>query len=293
MDGPSPGEPASPGDRPVAGWYPDPASRTSLRWWDGWRWTEHVTRTPPPPGAAPRPRSPLTTVLLVAGAVIVAIVPVVYALAMVNRDDEPDDGDVAVESVRPGDDSSETEPFAGATTEVSVPCVPPEWPPGAPTEPAPRTGGGTVTTTDSDDRVGSKAGPGTRITIVACGGRDENGRYEYTPENALIGISFLHGNALSVGVEGDEDWDMEFAPPQGEQLARGVYEDVQRFPFHNPVKGGFSLSGRGGCNEELSTFKIYEITFTGGGVTRFLATFQHRCEHAGAPPTYGVIDFSV
>ena len=26
-----------------AGWYPDPASPTSARWWDGTRWTEHTT----------------------------------------------------------------------------------------------------------------------------------------------------------------------------------------------------------------------------------------------------------
>jgi hypothetical protein len=27
---------------PPAGWYPDPYGQLQLRWWDGWRWTEHV-----------------------------------------------------------------------------------------------------------------------------------------------------------------------------------------------------------------------------------------------------------
>jgi hypothetical protein len=41
---------------PAAGWYADPRSVGRLRWWDGSRWTEHVTSAPgagPPTGAAP------------------------------------------------------------------------------------------------------------------------------------------------------------------------------------------------------------------------------------------------
>jgi hypothetical protein len=33
-------------DAPRAGWYPDPESRTSLRWWDGFDWSE-IRRAPP------------------------------------------------------------------------------------------------------------------------------------------------------------------------------------------------------------------------------------------------------
>ena len=33
-------------DAPPAGWYPDPESRTSLRWWDGLDWTD-ARRAPP------------------------------------------------------------------------------------------------------------------------------------------------------------------------------------------------------------------------------------------------------
>jgi len=33
-------------DAPVAGWYPDPQSRTRLRWWDGLDWTD-ARRAPP------------------------------------------------------------------------------------------------------------------------------------------------------------------------------------------------------------------------------------------------------
>jgi len=27
---------------PAAGWYPDPADATRIRWWDGQTWTQHV-----------------------------------------------------------------------------------------------------------------------------------------------------------------------------------------------------------------------------------------------------------
>lgn len=33
-------------DAPRAGWYPDPESRTQLRWWDGLDWT-NIRRAPP------------------------------------------------------------------------------------------------------------------------------------------------------------------------------------------------------------------------------------------------------
>lgn len=33
-------------DAPPAGWYPDPESRTSLRWWDGFDWSD-IRRAPP------------------------------------------------------------------------------------------------------------------------------------------------------------------------------------------------------------------------------------------------------
>jgi hypothetical protein len=34
---------------PPPGWYPEPGTR-GLRWWDGTRWTEHRSATPPTAG---------------------------------------------------------------------------------------------------------------------------------------------------------------------------------------------------------------------------------------------------
>lgn len=38
-------------DAPRAGWYPDPETRSMLRWWDGLDWTD--VRRPPPEGHPP------------------------------------------------------------------------------------------------------------------------------------------------------------------------------------------------------------------------------------------------
>lgn len=43
-----PSEAASdPAARPAAGWFPDPGGGPALRWWDGERWTEHLSAMPP------------------------------------------------------------------------------------------------------------------------------------------------------------------------------------------------------------------------------------------------------
>lgn len=55
-----------------AGWFPDPYDATMLRWWDGARWTEHVSvpaaPVPPPVIAAPVQPGPPPAVPSAAGA---------------------------------------------------------------------------------------------------------------------------------------------------------------------------------------------------------------------------------
>lgn len=72
-------------------WLPDPSGRHELRWWDGRRWTEHVSdggvttadqpgELPPPPPSAKSPaqrRSGRATAALVLGIVGILVFPVV------------------------------------------------------------------------------------------------------------------------------------------------------------------------------------------------------------------------
>ncbi len=45
----------TPGNGVPAGWYPDPAGSQALRWWDGTRWTEHVSQAATPTQASADP----------------------------------------------------------------------------------------------------------------------------------------------------------------------------------------------------------------------------------------------
>jgi len=40
---PQAGYTAAPTSNPPFGWYPDPSKRHEQRYWDGTRWTEHVS----------------------------------------------------------------------------------------------------------------------------------------------------------------------------------------------------------------------------------------------------------
>lgn len=107
------------------------------------------------------------------------------------------------------------------------------------------------------------------------GGRN----YTYTASNAMLNVSSNSAH-LKVGVTGDEDWSGDFAGMTGmTQLEPGYYGDLQRYPFHNPVRGGLSWSGEGrGCNQLLGWFVVDSVTYVGGSMTALEMRFEQRCE---------------
>jgi hypothetical protein len=74
---------------------------------------------------------------------------------------------------------------------------------------------------------------------------------------------------------------MDFAPPDDKPLYPGRYLNVARYPFHNPVFGGFSAMGDSrACNTLSASFEILEIVRdpVTDQVQKFAANFEQSCE---------------
>lgn len=178
-----------------------------------------------------------------------------------------------------------------STTTTTAPCVPPEPPPNPPVGPAPDGTNGTTRIAPSDQSRPPAATPPTKITLVGCHVYLlRRGTYSYDPGNARISISYHYGNTISVDIYGDEDSHVEFAPPIGKDLARGVYTSIPEWGARNASIGGFSFSSEGSGCKSQSTFTIYELTVVDNLVTRLLATFQQLCIEIESQ-TYGIVDF--
>jgi hypothetical protein len=107
--------------------------------------------------------------------------------------------------------------------------------------------------------------------------------YTYTPTTAALSVSGMAG-LVQVNVNGDQSWSGEFqAMNSVSSLQVGYYGDLQRYPFHNPVKGGLSWGGEGrGCNELTGWFVVDSVTYTGTAITAIELRFEQHCE--GAAP---------
>lgn len=99
------------------------------------------------------------------------------------------------------------------------------------------------------------------------------------------------GATLSMDVDnGDDWWYLEMAASnRADALTAGYYSNLQRWPFHNPVRGGFSVSGNGaGCNTLIAWVAIDEIDLRGGDVNDLTMRYQQNCE-GGTPALRGKV----
>lgn len=112
--------------------------------------------------------------------------------------------------------------------------------------------------------------------------------YLYTPVDAVISVTPF-GARLDVAVDGDEGWRGNFRGMDSlSQLEVGYYGDLQRYPFHNPVKGGLNWSGEGrGCNTLTGWFVVDSVTYNGNTLTAIDLRFEQHCD--GGPALNGEI----
>ncbi len=83
---------------------------------------------------------------------------------------------------------------------------------------------------------------------------------------------------------------LEVAPPQGEQLHVGRYDDAVH-AFNRPLGSpGLNLSGDGrGCNQVEGDFEVKDIAISSGGeVTRLWLSFEQHCE-GNQPASFGEV----
>ena len=64
------------------------------------------------------------------------------------------------------------------------------------------------------------------------------------------------------------------------QLQTGFYDNVTRYPFHNPATGGLSWTmGTSGCNMLNGWFAIDSVTYNNGALSGIDLRFEQKCEN--------------
>jgi hypothetical protein len=113
--------------------------------------------------------------------------------------------------------------------------------------------------------------------------------YTHTPENAGLAVRAEAGE-LTVQVDGGATWWGSFqAMSTLDRLQPGYYGNLQRHPFHNPVKGGLSWSGQGrGCNTLQGWFVVDSVTYVDDRLASISMRFEQHCE-GGLPALRGAI----
>lgn len=127
-------------------------------------------------------------------------------------------------------------------------------------------------------------GAGTSVTFSGSGGDFVTGDqpWSFDPSNSVIDASVSSdGNHVSVAINGNTSWNLDFAAPQGQALTTGtIYDNAARYPFQDPQQPGLSLFGNGrGCNTVTGSFTVKNATFgPHGWIQNFDATFVQHCE---------------
>lgn len=114
----------------------------------------------------------------------------------------------------------------------------------------------------------------------------------YTPATATFSVTGIAGR-LHVYLSGAQYWIGDFqAMSPLPQLQPGYYGDLQRYPFHNPVKGGLDWWGDGrGCNTLRGWFVVDHVAYTAGALSAIDLRFEQHCE-GGTPALRGQIHWA-
>ncbi len=145
------------------------------------------------------------------------------------------------------------------------------WSP--PADAMPASGNAMVLVSDPGDYIGQ--GWTWRVG-AAAGGGGEPGDVKGT---VAVTIEENEG-LLKIGLKGTLNLDAQFKAMDGlTRLQAGYYGVVQRYPFHNPARGGLSISAESrGCNRLSGWFAIDSIEYLNGRLSALDLRFVQHCE---------------
>ena len=84
-----------------------------------------------------------------------------------------------------------------------------------------------------------------------------------------------YNNGISIRIEGEERYSLDFGPPKGKPLLPGLYTGATRWPFNaGPYPGIYVSIGSTSRNIEDGQFRILQIQLSGDKVRRFVADFE-------------------
>ena len=117
----------------------------------------------------------------------------------------------------------------------------------------------------------------------------------FTPANESIGVSSACQRvSVNINQTTSASWSGDFQGMNGlTQLQPGYYGNLQRYPFHDPSRGGLDWIGEGrGCNTVSGWFVVDSVTYTSGTVSAIDLRFEQHCEGA-TPALHGKIHWTV
>jgi hypothetical protein len=104
--------------------------------------------------------------------------------------------------------------------------------------------------------------------------------YTFTPASHTLSLS-ESGGLLLVTINGaSQQWRGEFKGMVSiGSLQPGYYGNLQRYPFHNPARGGLIWSGNArGCNTLTGWFAVDSVTYSAGILASVDLRFEQHCE---------------
>ncbi len=105
--------------------------------------------------------------------------------------------------------------------------------------------------------------------------------YLYTDKDSQIAPA-INGALLHLNLKGSQTWSADFQGMNSlSSLLPGYYASLQRYPFHDPTKGGLNWEGEGrACNRLQGWFVIDSIQLSNGVLQAIDLRFEQRCDGA-------------